>query len=58
MTRERMEYLHKNIEAKLTKEEIKEGYFFCCTWDGMLIHKTDPEAKCCGCLSLTSGDVP
>jgi len=50
MTRERFEYLHRNHDAKLTAEELAEGYFFCCTWDGLLIHKTGPEAECCGCL--------
>jgi len=49
MTRERFEYLHTHHDAKLTPEEIAEGYFFCCTWDGMLIHKSDREAECCSC---------
>lgn len=50
MTPERFNFLQRNPDEKLTAEEIEEGYFFCCTWDYLLIHKNDPEAKCCTCL--------
>jgi len=50
MDRARYEFLMKNPDAKLTDDEIAEGYFFCCTFDGLLIHKDDIEAECCGCL--------
>jgi hypothetical protein len=33
----------------LTKEEAEEGWHFCWDWDGLLIHKDDPEAECCTC---------
>lgn len=54
MDRERFEYLHTHPEAKLTLEELAEGMFFCCTWDGMLIHKASPEAQSCTCISEPS----
>ena len=38
----------------LTKEELEEGYMWChCEWDGMLMLKTDPEAKFCTCYQKT-----
>lgn len=35
--------------AKLTTEEMKSGWHFCCEWDELLIHPTWPEAICCRC---------
>jgi hypothetical protein len=49
MSPERAKFLRENIHAKLTAEELAEGWFFCCTWDFMLINKDDREAECCGC---------
>lgn len=49
MNKERYVELERNVELKLTKEEIDEGWFFCCDWNGMLIRKDDPEAECCSC---------
>jgi hypothetical protein len=34
--------------APLTEAEQKEWHF-CWDWDGMLIHKDDPEFECCVC---------
>lgn len=50
MTKERYNELMSNEDAKLTDEEIALGYHFCWDWDGLLIHKDDPEAKCCSCF--------
>lgn len=51
MTKERYRELNRDMEARLTPEEIEEGWLFCCCeWDGLLIHKTHPEAECCHCL--------
>jgi hypothetical protein len=36
-------------EGELTKEEIEDGWHFCCDWDGMLIHPELPEGDCCNC---------
>ena len=47
MTNERYWLLQNNTEAKLTEDEIKEGWHFCCEWDYMLIHKSWPEAESC-----------
>jgi hypothetical protein len=53
MTNERYHYLiSKEAMDKnetLTKEEAEEGWHFCWDWDGLLIHKDDPEAECCTC---------
>lgn len=56
MTPERFHFLQSDFDAKLTQEELDEGYFFCCTWDYLLIHKTDREADCCSCIDRTAGD--
>ena len=51
MTESRYEELRADLTLKLTPEEIKRGWFFCCDWDGMLLHKSDEEVKCCcSCL--------
>lgn len=50
MTKERYQALMApDSELSLTDEEVKEGYHFCWDWDGLLIHKDDPEAECCSC---------
>jgi hypothetical protein len=49
MTGERYAYLSKNMDASLTEEEYKAGWHFCYDWDGMLIHESYPEFKCCSC---------
>lgn len=43
------EYKKADKEGKLTDKQYKEGWFFCCEWDEMLIHKDSPEAQCCTC---------
>ncbi len=58
MDRARYEFLMKNYDEKLTQTEIDEGFFFCCTFDGLLIHKTDEEAKYCGCLKAEVNNGP
>lgn len=45
----RYRQLMNDLESKLTAEEIAEGWHFCYDWDGLLIHKDDPEAECCTC---------
>ena len=37
MTNERYIELELNQEAKLTSEEINDGYHWCVDWDGMLV---------------------
>lgn len=49
MTPERKRELEADESLQLTSEEVAEGYHFCMDWDGMLIHKDDPEAECCTC---------
>lgn len=50
MATERYNSLMRNPQAKLTSEEVNQGYRFCCEWDGLLIHHTHPEAMSCSCL--------
>lgn len=51
MTRERWVALERDHKAKLTPEEMAEGWRFCCEWDGMLINVNDKdgEGQCCTC---------
>jgi len=48
MTDERYLALERTGE-KLTDAERKEGWHYCCEWDGLLINKSWPEAECCTC---------
>lgn len=50
MTPERFKFLQANFNERLTPEELAEGYFFCCTWDYLLVQQGDAEATCCTCL--------
>lgn len=52
MTRERLiELEFKN--AKLTEQEIQNGWHFCPDWDYMVIGPESPEIKCCLCGTNT-----
>jgi hypothetical protein len=52
MTPERFKYLDKNIDAKLTKEEMLLGWHFCDEFDGLLIGPDSTEFRdCCTCYS-------
>lgn len=35
--------------ATLTDAERRDGWHFCCEWDGLLIHPTHPEFEACDC---------
>ena len=50
MNKKRFEQLISSPFGKLTKQEVKDGWHFCCEWDGMLIHSSHPEAECCYCF--------
>lgn len=50
MNESRYNELVEDVSLKLTKEEIEEGWVFCCEFDGLLIHKDHPEAEYCLCL--------
>ena len=55
MDKQRYCDLMDNPEAELSLEEIADGWQFChCEWDGLLIHKNDPEAEVCFCLQKAS----
>lgn len=41
--------LERDPTLKLTPEEIASGWHFCPDWDGMLIHKLNPEFEACNC---------
>ena len=46
MDNERRKYLNRTGE-QLTDAEMAEGWHYCPEWDGMLIHPSSEEAKCC-----------
>lgn len=50
MSRERAIALIEDAALQLTPEEMEAGYRFCCEWDGLLLHGSQPEAQCCSCL--------
>ena len=50
MSHGRYKDLMSDTNAKLTDDEIADGYVFCCNWDGLLLHKDDPEADRCTCF--------
>jgi hypothetical protein len=39
----------------LTRGEVIAGWFFCCDWNQMLIHKDSKEALCCSCRAKKGG---
>lgn len=42
---ERYDELMNNPELKLTEGELRVGWYWSPSWDGMLVHKSWPEAK-------------
>ena len=46
---ERYKYLVTSKDAKITLDELQQGWHFCYDWDEMLIHPNDPEFECCTC---------
>ena len=46
MTRERYRELFNDIEAKLTPEEVKEGWHFCTEMDGLVANYNEPDGDC------------
>ena len=49
MTPERFDFLVRNHSEMLTEDEVKAGWHFCYSFDGMLIHELDEEYKYCEC---------
>lgn len=49
MNRERYDEINKDLDAELTEDEMAEGWFFCCEFDGLLINKESLEATVCTC---------
>jgi hypothetical protein len=47
MTEERYKQIEENFDARLTKEEMDEGWHFCYEFDGLLV-KGDPKEEYCG----------
>lgn len=56
MDRARYEFLMTNPDERLTPAELDEGWFFCCTFDGLLIHKDSREGDCCSCIKAPPND--
>ncbi len=51
MNLKRYRELMDNEDLDLTEDERKDGYFFCCDWDGLLIKQDSKEAECCSCMN-------
>lgn len=49
MTKKRYNRLMDDLNARLTKEEVVEGWHFCCEWDGLLIGPGMEQEIDCGC---------
>lgn len=49
MSKERWEFLERNIASHITQDDIDNGWHFCEDWDCMLIHKSWPEMESCTC---------
>lgn len=45
MTKERYQELSDSFDLHLTKEEVANGWFFSDEFDGLLVHKSWPEAQ-------------
>ena len=56
MTEERYNELMRDENAKLTEEEMDEGWHFCLEFDGLLV-KGDPNEEYCGeaCIRWAGG---
>lgn len=51
MDDKRYYYLETNIDAKLTKEEISEGWHWCCEFDYLLVGPRMQEQEYCLCFT-------
>jgi len=49
MIEERWNMLMEDEQLNLTDEELKQGWHFCNSFDGLLIHILDPESEGCEC---------
>lgn len=50
MTDERYVALMKDDSLKLTEDELREGWHFCCEFDGLLVGPGMGEQAFCDCL--------
>ena len=41
--------LSQDTAQRLTIQEINNGWHFCDSWDGLLMHLNDPEYESCHC---------
>lgn len=51
MDNARYEYLERQGNAKLTPEEMAEGWHWCCEFDYLLVGPGMPEQEYCLCFS-------
>jgi hypothetical protein len=56
MTEARYREIESDINARLTEEEMSEGWHFCFEFDGLLV-KGDPKEEVCGkaCIDWAGG---
>jgi len=50
MDNKRWLYLETNVDAKLTKEEMEEGWHWCCEFDYLLVGPGMQEMEYCLCF--------
>jgi len=60
MDKERWRYVMGNYDAKLTEDEVKEGWHFCYEWDSLLVGPGMPEGEVCSdsCGKYIPSDRP
>lgn len=46
MTKERYNQVNGPIDYKLTDDEIKQGWHFCCEFDGLCRNSNEEDFKC------------
>jgi hypothetical protein len=50
MTDERYREVNNDQEAKLTEQELADGWHFCPEWDGLLVNSYDEEGEGAACI--------
>ena len=57
MTPERYRQLNSAESDKLTADEMRAGWHFCCEWDFLLTNLHDTEGETCSCRPWTEADI-
>lgn len=57
MTNERYKFLEKHLDAKLSPEELSQGWHFCDEWDYLLVGPGMSELAHCSCELSEAGII-